>query len=88
MPWCLSARGATLAEMPLGLSVSLTSRCAKCHRPRNIELSREAKGGRVLPLASEDDGGVTYAAQTGEACRCGSNKLIIRLWRLRSGSGG
>lgn len=65
--------------MPLEVSLSVTSRCSRCHRERDIELSRSERGGRVLPMATQDAKGSTYVAATREACECGANRIVIRM---------
>lgn len=75
-----AAERAIYEGMPLvGLSLSVTCRCAKCHVDRDIALSREVNGGRVLPIANKTDSGATYAAETKEACECGERRIVIRL---------
>lgn len=65
--------------MSFGVSVNVTCRCSRCHRERDIELSRSERGGRVLPMATQDSKGSTYVAETREACECGANRIVIRM---------
>lgn len=53
--------------------------CSGCHRQRDPALSRPENGGTYRPLVSEHEAGKDYAAETGQACECGSRKVVIRL---------
>jgi hypothetical protein len=59
--------------------VPVTASCSNCHLPRDPALSRPEHGGTYRPLVAEHADGKDYVAETGEPCKCGSRKVVIRL---------